>query len=255
MRNVEEWALVQKSAGRLAAARRVPPPVPIASCLKSGVDRGVGLSLGSGRRMKSMRTLLLVSVAVLGVALGGCASTSVKQTWKSPSYSGGPVKNVAVAVMTGRSFYREAIENHYVAYLKEGGQSAFVSHGLIGAPVKKEERAAAAAQLRDAGADSIMVVRLVNSETYSNGGYLRSPAFTASSEEAFGYFFMGPEVSYNSLQTDVYIETSLYTIAKGERIWSGVTRTVLREGSDPIEKIEPMAKGLFARMRQDGVIH
>ena len=202
-----------------------------------------------------MRTMLSISVAVLALALGGCASTSVKQTWKSPSYSGGPVKNVAVAVMTGRTFYREAIENHFVAFLKEEGQSGFITHTLIGAPIKKEDRAAAAGRVRDAGADSVMVVRLVNSETYGGSSQVRAGSFTSSSEEAFGYFFGAEDVTYNSLQTDLFIETSLYTLANGERIWSGVTRTVLKDDADPLEKIEPLARQLFARMRQDGVIH
>jgi hypothetical protein len=202
-----------------------------------------------------MRTILSTSLAVLALALAGCATTSVKQTWKSPSYSGGPVKNVSVMVMTGRNFYRQAIENHFVAYLKQDGQNAFVTHPLIGSQIKKEERAAAAAQLREAGADSIMIVRLINSETSGGSSQVRSPSFTSSSEEAFGYFFGGNEVTYNSLQTDVYLETSLYTLANGERLWSGVTRTVLKEDADALEKIEPLARQLFARMRQNGVIH
>ena len=199
--------------------------------------------------------MLSISVAVLALALGGCATTSVKQTWKSPTYSGGPVKNIAVAVMTGRNFYRQAIENHFVAYLKQDGQDAFITHNLIGAPIPKQERPAAAATVRDAGADSVMVVRLINSETYGGTSQVRAGSFTSSSEEAFGYFFGGNDVSYNSLQTDVYIETSLYLLANGERIWSGVTRTVLKDDADPLEKIKPLAQGLFTRMRQDGVIH
>lgn len=201
-----------------------------------------------------MRTMFSLSVAVLALALGGCASTSVRQTWKSPSYSGGPVKNVAVAVMTGRNFYREAIENHFVAFLREGGQTAFTTHPIFGAPLKKEEREAVVARLREAGADAVMVVRLVNAETFSGGGRVRSPAFTSSSEEALGFLFMGPDVAYNSLQTDVFIETSLYTLANGEKLWSGVTRTVLKEDADPLKKIEPMAREIFGRMRESGVI-
>jgi hypothetical protein len=179
----------------------------------------------------------------------------VKQTWKSSSYSGGPVKNVAVAAMTGRDFYRQAIENHFAALLKEQGQSAFTSHQLIGVPRKKEERETAAARLREAGADSVLVVRLVSSDTYSRQARGGPPAFTSSAEESYGYFFMGSEAAWNSTQTDVYIESSLHALASGERLWSGVTRTVLKENADSIEKIKPLARKLFTLMRQDGVIH
>ena len=202
-----------------------------------------------------MRTMLSIAVAVLTLALGGCASSSVKQTWKSPAYSGGPVKNVAVVVMTGRDFYREAIENHFVAFLREEGQNAFTTHTLLTMPRTKDEKAAAAVKLREAGADSVLVVRLVNSETYARQAHGGPPAFTSSSEEVYGYFFMGSDVTYNSLQTDVYIENTLYALEGSERLWSGVTRTVLKENTDSIKKIEPLARKLFALMRQDGVIH
>ena len=195
-----------------------------------------------------------IMAAVLAVVIAGCTSSSLKQTAKSPSYSGGPVKNVAVLAMTGRDFYRQAIENHFVAYLKEGGQSAIITHNLLAAPVTKADRPGAIARLREAGADSVMLVRLVDSATYSQQARAGSGAFTSSAEEAYWYLGARPDVTWNSLQTDVYIETSIHALESSERIWSGTTRTVLKENTDIIKKIEPLARKLFASMRQDGVI-
>jgi hypothetical protein len=198
---------------------------------------------------------LSIAVAALTLAFYGCATTSVKQTWKSPSYQGGPVEKVAVVVMTGRDFYRQSIENRFAGLLTAQGQNAFTTYSFFTPTAAKTDREADAARLREAGADSVLVVRLVDSATYSQRTRGGSPAFTSSAGEVYGYLGLGSEASWNSLQTDVYLESSLYKLANGERLWSGLTRTVLKEDTDSLEKIEPLAKKLFTLMRQDGVIH
>jgi len=199
--------------------------------------------------------ILSITVAGLTLALCGCASSSVKQTWKSPTYHGGPVAKVAVVVMTDRNFYRQAIENRFAGLLTDEGQSAFKTYDLFTLPEGNAQRQAAVATLRQAGADSVLVVRLADSSTYSQQTRAVSPAFTSSGAEAYSYFVIGPGPTWNSLQTDVSIESTLYALTSSERLWSGLTRTVLKEDTDSVAKIEPLAEKLFAAMRQDGVIH
>ena len=205
-------------------------------------------------RMIGPMKILLIAVAALTVVLCGCASSSVKQTWKSPSYHGGPVAKVAVVVMSDRNFYREAIENRFAGLLTEQGQSAFTTYNLFSLTAAEADKPAAAARLRQAGADSVLVVRLVESATYSD--YARSsPTFTSSGAEAYNYFAFGSGTSWNNLQTHVYLESALYALTTSERLWSGITRTILKEDTDSLAKIEPLATKVFAQMRQDGVIH
>src|SRR5262245_57078665 len=111
--------------------------------------------------------ILSIAVAALTLAFCGCVATTVKQTWKSPTYRGGPVGKVAVLVMSDRDCYRQAIENHFAGLLTEQGQSAFTTHDLFSLSAVKADRQAAADRLRQAGADSVLVVRLVDSATYS----------------------------------------------------------------------------------------
>ena len=194
-----------------------------------------------------------IAVAALILTFCGCASTSVKQTWKSPSYHGGPVGKTAVLVMSDRDFYRQAIENRFADLLTKQGQSAFTTYDLFTLSAAKADRKAAGARLRQAGADSVLVVRLVDS-AYSSQRTHAAAAYT-SSAEGYGYLAIGPDATWNSLQIDAYIDSTLYELASGERLWSGLTRTALREDTDTIAKIEPLAKKLFILMRQDGVIH
>ena len=197
---------------------------------------------------------LSITFALLTLLFCGCASSSLKETWKSPSYHGGPVANVAVVAMTDRNFYRQAIENHFAGLLIEQGQKAFKTYDLFTLPEGSQARQAAAAQLRQAGADSILVVRLIDSATYSGHARAASPS-PYSPAEAYSYFAFGSGPTLSTLQTDVYLESTLYTLSTNERLWSGLTRTVLKEDTDAIAKIEPLAQKVFAQMRQDGVIH
>jgi len=206
------------------------------------------------QRKENMK-MLPIALAALTLIFCGCAATSVKQTSKSPSYHGGPVKNIAVVAMTDRDFYRQAIENHFSGILSEQGQSAFATHGLFSLSAAKADKQAAAARLRDAGADSVLVVRLVDSSTSSQQARATPSAFTSSAAESYGYLIIGSDASWNALHSDISIESSLYELASSERLWSGITRTVLKEDTDSFEKIEPLAKKIFALMRQDGIIH
>ena len=199
--------------------------------------------------------ILSIAFTAFTLMFCGCASSSVRQTWKSPSYSGGPVAKIAVLVKSDRDFYRQAIENYFASILNEQGQNAFTTHDLFGLSAIKADRAAAVARLRQSGADSVLVVRLIDAPTYSRQATVTSPAFTSSAAESYGYLVMETDASWNTLQSDVYIESSLYQLGTSERLWSGVTRTVLKENTDSVAKIEPLAKMLFAQMRQDGIIH
>src|SRR5262252_4906343 len=93
--------------------------------------------------------------AVIVVWLCGCASTAVKETWKSPEYRSGPVKKVAVLAVDERGIVRVALENRYVRDLKERGQDAMVCGELVDVTEIKTNREAITARLRDAGADAI----------------------------------------------------------------------------------------------------
>jgi hypothetical protein len=194
-----------------------------------------------------------IVATALSLVFCGCASTSVKQTWKSPSYHGGPVQKVAVLVMSDRDFYRQAIENRFVKVLMEQGQSAFTTHDLFTLFDVKADRQSAVTRLRQAGADCVLVVQLTDSATYSQQTRAGSSPYTSG--ENYGYLSVRQDTTWNSLQTDVYLESSLYQLEGGERLWSGLTRTTLREDTDRLEKVEPLAQKLFTLMRQDGVIH
>jgi hypothetical protein len=198
-----------------------------------------------------------LALAVLTLSLCGCAATSLKQTWKSPTYTGGPVQKIAVVAVDERELYRSSVESHFNVQLNEQGQSAFVTYDVLALPADKE---AAAAKLRERGADAVLLVRLVNSgssthEVRGGAGYF---APTISGSDWYGYYtvaFMDMGTVWGGSVKDVNLETSLFDLKTGERVWSGITHTMLKENADGITELSKLVGQVLAAARKDGVVH
>lgn len=201
---------------------------------------------------------------LLAACLCGCAAPSrVEQTWKSPKYTGGPVQKVAVVGVDERFLVRQVIESHFGVNLTKEGQAAMVTYDLMGLAEMKADRAAAAAKIRENGADAVMVVRLVDSATRANE-VRATPALFVPTVEGFGYDGWGEyfTVAFTDMGTiwgsatkDIYLETVLFDLKTNQRIWSGLTLTVFKDNMDRVEELGPLTSKIFAAMRKDGVIH
>jgi hypothetical protein len=205
-----------------------------------------------------LRNLSIVTLAVL---LCSCAATSVKSTWKSPDYRGGPVDKIAVLAVDERGNYRPAFESQFVAQLEQQGQPAFRTLGLLSLAEIRADKEAAAEKLRAAGADSILIVRLVDSYNQSTpapigGGNM---LVTRSSGQVGGFEYYtvstpGRGGMQPSLSKYVCLDTSLYDLKSEKKLWSCVTGTVLREESEPLEEIRPLVTMVLTALRADGLI-
>jgi hypothetical protein len=110
--------------------------------------------------MTSNRSVL--SVTLLAALLCSCATTSIKSTWKSPDYPGGPLKNVAVLAVTDSGMIRQGFENRFVNQLGQRSQAAISTFNVLSLPEIKENKAAAGERLLRDGADSILILRLLD---------------------------------------------------------------------------------------------
>jgi hypothetical protein len=170
------------------------------------------------------------------------------------------VENVAVLAMDERDLHRQSIENHFAALLKEQGQSALTTHQLFGLPQIKTDKEAAAGRVRQAGGDSVLIVRLLDSATYSRQVHANSAGLSSSSGEgsdwsSYSFAYFGTDTVWSNMRIEVYLESALYELKTGQRLWSGVTRTVLKDDVDRVAEIAPLASQIFAAMRKDQVIH
>jgi hypothetical protein len=60
---------------------------------------------------------------------------------------------------------------------------------------------------------------------------------------------------WSNSKRDVCLDTSLFDLKTGRRLWSGLTQTVLKEEADRIEELSKLVTKVLVAMRQDGVIH
>src|SRR5260221_4484600 len=190
---------------------------------------------------KITQRLLITAAAII---LSSCAATSVKNNWKEPNYSGGPVRKLAILAVEERGMYRQALENRFNNQLKARGQEAVVTHDLLSLAEIKENKQAAAQRVKEAGADSILIVRLVDLQSHTREVRATSRAFVpvvTGVDSYYGWYdyysvaYMDMDTVWGSLEQKVLLETSLFDLTTGKKLWSCLTETVLKENMDRLD--------------------
>jgi hypothetical protein len=206
------------------------------------------------------RPLFLAAALIM---LCSCAATSVKETSKAPDYSGGPVRKVAVLAVEERGMYRQALENRFNNQLKAGGQEALVTHELLSLPEIKENKQAAAERIKKAGADTILIVRLVDRKTYSREVRATSAPFVpvvTGVDSYYGWYdyysvaYMDMGTVWGSDEQKIYLDTSLFDLNTGKKVWSCLTETVLKENMDRLDEADTLVAKVLSVARKDGLV-
>jgi hypothetical protein len=200
-------------------------------------------------------------LCALATLVCSCAATSVKKTWKSPECQQ-PVGKIAVLAIEERGLVRQGFENRFVRELSKAGAPGLVTFDLLSLPQIKEDKRAAADRFRASGAEAILIMRLVDVGTAyreSRAGKERyTPVVTGVDTTGwYDYFsvgYMDMSSTYGNLTQTVSIETSLYDLKTEKRLWSGLTRTIVRENMDRVAEMDPLVEKIVAAMRKDGVI-
>jgi len=198
-----------------------------------------------------------LALCLLAALLASCASTSLKQTWKSPDYHSGPVSKVAAVAVEDRGDVRRAFENRFVSQLEKQGTPAVASYSLLSLAEIKADKAAAAERLHAAGADTVLILRMVES-SYSYGETRLDASTWRPYDSWYGYYavaFGGMSSTYASFKQKVRLETSLFDLKTSKPIWSGLTDTVTEYDTDRVAEADKVVAKVLAAMRKDGVIH
>jgi hypothetical protein len=201
-----------------------------------------------------------ISLMALAALLSSCTTTSLKSTWKSPDYHGGPVRKIAVLAVDEGSGYRPTFEGQFVAQLQQQGQPAFKTMDFMTLPEIKADKQAAAARFRAVGADSVLVVRLMDTVNQSSLVPATRTQTTVTTDSGSMGWFEYSTATYSSsdmqknLKLNVYLETSLYDLQSEKKIWIAQTKTVLNEDTDRMAVIGPLVSTLVNALRTDGLI-
>jgi hypothetical protein len=203
-----------------------------------------------------------LTACVAASLLCSCASTSVKQTWKSPDYPGGPMKKLAVVALDERIELRRGFENRLAARIEQFGTSTLRTYEIFSLAEINQDKQAAADRLRAAGADAVVILRLRDVSSVFRE-YRPSPERYADVITGFepgtwyDYYsvgFMDMSPTYGSLKQKVYLETSVFDLKTAKRVWSGLTETVITETMDRVAEMDPIVAKAVEAMRKDRII-
>jgi protein-S-isoprenylcysteine O-methyltransferase Ste14 len=192
---------------------------------------------------------LLVVALALGSTLA-CATTKIETQWKDPAATARDLaflQVVAIAQVDDETTRRVA-EDELVRVLESRpkaqarGMRALPSYTFIATPELRDV-AGMRAKVEAAGFDGAVVLRLVadgERVTYVPGRY----------ETSWGRV-VSYDPGYTQVDRIVRVETSLYSVTLGKRIWSGVSRTL--NPTDLRDLVDEVASAVGAELAAQGL--
>jgi hypothetical protein len=210
----------------------------------------------------TFRVLQILAAVALTALLSSCAATSVKSTWKSPDAQGTRMNKLATLAVDERPLLREGFENRLAGQLQKGGATAFTTVKMIALDEINHDRAGAAERFRAAGAEGLVMVRLVDAATYYRE-FRAGPevyAETINGFDTWGWYnyysvaYTDMGVTYGSEKIKIYLETVLFDLKTGKRLWSGLTETTFTEGMDRLAEMDRIVEKAVTAMRTAGMV-
>jgi hypothetical protein len=61
-------------------------------------------------------------------------------------------------------------------------------------------------------------------------------------------------VIWGSMKQNLYLNSSLFDLKTGQRLWSATTLTVLKENADRLEVADSLVAKIVGALRKDGLI-
>jgi hypothetical protein len=133
---------------------------------------------------------------------------------------------------------------------------------LLTLPAVKEDQQPAADKLQGAGAESLLLVRVVDSETayrqFRSGNKRYAEVITGF--DGWGWYdyytvaYMDLSTTYGSTRKKVVLDISLFDLQARKRLWTGISETVLKETTDGLAELDEVVAKTVSRLRADGVV-
>lgn len=168
------------------------------------------------------RRLFFVAAAF---ALGGCASTTIRDAWSDPAFRGGPFRNVLVLGVSGDLAERRIFEDVMTARLRATGVNAMPAYRYLPDSAKVDEPTLDRA-VRTSGADALVMsrIRSIDRKTSVSTVMVPSPLGYGG----FGWYglYSGWYPVQEVRQYDIaVVETSVFDAQSKRVVWAGVTET------------------------------
>lgn len=192
---------------------------------------------------------LTPALAVLfGLILCGCATTTVSNQWRDPSWRGPPAANVVVVGIARSDTMRRIFEDTFARELNAAGVQAEASYTQIGAG--EGETSKLNIFVKSSNGDLILVTRVqrVQQKVDVNPGY--PPVGYRGFYGWYGTAWAAtPTVTQYEIVT---LETTVWEPRSEKLVWAATTQRV---ASEDIPKVTTqLAQTLIPRLKSDGVL-
>jgi hypothetical protein len=154
-----------------------------------------------------------------------CATTKMTHVWRDDTYRGA-IRKVVVIGIFKEPDTRKIFEDEFADRLRARGVDATASR-KIASDAEMPDKDVVIRKIREFGADTVLVTRVVDMETVKTS----VPGQGYAVPSYYGYYGMYYGYSYRpgyTLQEGfAYLETNLYNVGDEKLIWSGRSTTKL----------------------------
>lgn len=187
---------------------------------------------------------MLGAVAVLALA---CATTRITSSWRDPGVGAVEFHRVVGVALARDATLRRLAEDEFVRVL--GPATALAGYAVI-PDEEVRDRKKARARVEAAGADGVVVFRLVGVETEQRW------VPPASYGTAWRYWGWAAPSAYDPgyLRTDrtVQVETTLYRVSDARLVWAARSETFNPASADDL--IKGVVRAAVEAMRKQGLL-
>ena len=202
---------------------------------------------------RSVHKLILMMISA--IALGACASTSVKESWVNPDMAGKHLGKTLVIAVFDDELRRSHFETELAAMLAKHSVNA-VPRANLRALSGKPGRERIEEVVKSEGFDHVLVTRLADltDDEVTRTGYseYESSGFRGQMGR---YWATGLNVQehepYAEQHTRLYVETSAFEGVDGAVVWR--TRSQTRD-PQMVDLSSELAAAITSRLRRDSLI-
>lgn len=191
-----------------------------------------------------------LAAAAAAVILTACSSTSLKDSWKDPAFTGPTYKQVLVLGVSKSEASRRVFEDGFSNALKAVGTGGAPSYNII--PAGSVTNVQLSDAMEKTRSDAALVTRVlrVKKDVNVTPGFA-GPGFYG---RGFGGYYgsawaSAPDVNVYEVLT---IESTLWNLKSDKPVWSATSEVT--DPSSVAKATEELAKVLIGKMKADGVI-
>jgi hypothetical protein len=195
--------------------------------------------------MKPLRTIALL----LTLTLAACATMTVQDQWKDPSFHGPPATNAVVVGIARSDVMRRVFEDTFAQQLTAAGIHAVPAYTQVKAG--EDGQFQLSDFVRQSSADVVIATRVQRVQQKTDVYPTYTPVTYGGFYGWYGTAWAAtPTVSQYEVVT---LETTVWDPKTQKLIWAATTQRV---ASQDVPKVtQQLAQTLIPRMKADGVLH